>query len=57
MADPCPICGDAVERVSEAPVIWCCGVATSRAYHHAGRVCVRQERWATRGEEDAARVA
>lgn len=47
----CPACGEKFERTTEAPRIWTCGVATHRAYHHAGAVCVVQTAWVHRGEE------
>lgn len=53
MPDRCPICGAPVDRVTEGFVIWTCGVATSRAYHHEATrsACTRQEHWAPLGEE------
>lgn len=36
--------------ITSAPVVWCCGVSTSHAYHHGASVCVVRGRWVTRGE-------
>lgn len=46
----CPACRQPATRITSAPVIWCCGVSTSHAYHHGASVCVVPGRWVTRGE-------
>jgi hypothetical protein len=53
----CPACGEKYEKTTDAPVVWTAGVATSRAYHHAGAMCFVQTAWVNRGEESPAGAA
>lgn len=46
----CPVCGESFERAVAAPFVMTCGVATQVAYHHVGRMCVRQVSFALAGE-------
>lgn len=48
----CPTCSRPAARVTEAALVWCVGVTTSRAFHHDdGRICIPPGRWCSRGEE------
>lgn len=50
--DGCPACGEAFTKTTVAPVTWVAGVATSRAYHHAGgAMCFVQVAWVDRGAD------
>lgn len=48
----CPACGETFTKSSDAPVTYVAGVATSRAYHHAGgAMCFVQVAWVDRGAD------
>jgi len=50
--DGCPACGEAFTKTTNKPRVMTCGVATSRAYHHAGgAMCFVQVAWVERGAE------
>jgi hypothetical protein len=51
LKDGCPACGEKFDRYTDAPLTYVAGVATSRAYHHAGAMCIVQTAWVNRGEE------
>jgi len=49
--DLCPYCMKPTIKITAGPVVWTCGTATSRAYHHEGSFCVAQDFWALHGAE------
>lgn len=48
----CPSCQRPATRVTSAPLLWCCGVGASHAYHHERGACIVLGRWSTRGDAD-----